>query len=67
MQAVSVFLSEPEIGRAVWERFMPEALERGQFKPLLKTVIAGKGLGSMQAGLDMVQAGVSGSKVVVVA
>lgn len=67
MQAVSVFLSEPAIGKAVWEGFLPGALERGQIKPLLHTVIAGKGVESIQHGIDMVKAGVSASKVVVLA
>lgn len=67
MQAVSVFLDEPDVGKAVWEGFLPGALERGQVKALLKTAIAGKGLESIQDGIDMVKAGVSGTKVVVVA
>ena len=67
VQATSVFLSEPAVGEAVWQNFMPKALASGQIRPLLKTVLAGHGLESVQAGIDIVKAGVSGSKVVVLA
>lgn len=67
VQATSVFFSEPDTGKAVWEDFVPAALEKGQIKPLLRTAIAGEGLESIQEGVNMVKAGVSGTKVVVVA
>lgn len=51
----------------VWGGFVPRALETGQIKPLLDTAVAGQGLESIQAGIDMVKAGVSGTKVVVLA
>lgn len=56
-----------EVGKAVWEDFLPGALERGKVRALVKTAIAGQGLESIQAGIDTVKAGVLGTKVVVVA
>lgn len=64
---MSVFFDEPDVGKAVLTDFLPAALESGQIKPLLKTEIAGRGLESIQAGIDLVKAGVSGTKVVVLA
>lgn len=60
-------MSQQQVGKAVWEGFIPQALENGQFQPLLKTAMAGQGLESIQKGIDMVKAGVSGTKVVVIA
>jgi len=65
VQATSVFLGEAAVGEAIWQSFMPIALASGQIRPLLKTVLAGHGLESLQAGIDTVKAGVSASKVVV--
>jgi hypothetical protein len=67
VQAISVFTKEPEIGKAVWEEFMPVALKTGRIQPILETKVVGRGLQSIQAGLDMVKSGVSGTKVVVLA
>ena len=67
MQALSVFTSDPHIGKQVWEDFMPQALRSGQICPTLRTKVVGKGLESIQAGLDEVKKGVSGAKVVVLA
>lgn len=46
--------------------FIPSALASGRVKSLLKTKVAGKGVDSIQFGIDMVKAGVSGTQVVVV-
>ncbi|KAK4556721.1 hypothetical protein LTR86_006292 [Recurvomyces mirabilis] len=66
-KALSVFTSSPNIGKEVWENFMPHALRSGQVRPVLRTKIAGKGLDDIQTALDEVKKGVSGTKVVVVA
>lgn len=67
VQATSVFLSEPETGKAIEESFVPAALESRPIKTPLKTAVAGKGLESVQAAIDMSKAGVSGTKVLLVA
>ena len=61
------FLHEPEIGKAVWEDFLPHALDSGQIRPALKTKVVGRGLESIQAGIDEIKNGVSATKVVVLA
>jgi len=60
-------LHEPAIGEAVWHNFLPQALQNGQIRSVLKTCIAGRGLESIQTGIDEVSNGVSATKVVVVA
>ena len=46
-------------------RFLPDALENGSFKAKPDPLIVGKGLESLQKGVDTVKASVSASKVVV--
>jgi NADPH:quinone reductase-like Zn-dependent oxidoreductase len=49
----------------IWEKFITPALEQGKLKCLPQAVVVGKGLESVQAGLDKSKAGVSAQKVVV--
>lgn len=67
MQALSVFLAEPNVGEAVWEGFAQEALDKGLVRAMTETKVIGRGLESIQAGLDEVKKGVSGTKVVILA
>lgn len=54
-----------EVVSAVWERFVPEALETGKLKPLPPPLVVGKGLEAIQGGIDQNKKGVSFRKVVV--
>jgi NADPH:quinone reductase-like Zn-dependent oxidoreductase len=55
----------PEIGQHVWGKFIPAALESGQFVPAPKPLLVGKGLKNIQKALDRQKEGVSAQKVVV--
>ncbi|KAL1869967.1 hypothetical protein Daus18300_005428 [Diaporthe australafricana] len=53
------------VSKGVYEDFLPRALEVGSFVPAPKPLIAGKGLESVQAGIDILRKGMSAQKVVV--
>ncbi|KAF3395901.1 Zinc-binding alcohol dehydrogenase domain-containing protein cipB [Penicillium rolfsii] len=53
------------IGVAVWETFVPAALESGQLQVKPDPVVIGHGLESIQQGLEVQKAGVSAKKIVV--
>ena len=63
--ALAIFYEHPEIGKAVWKNFVPEALETGRLKTKPDPVVVGKGLDKVQDGFDKLKAGVSAKKVVV--
>lgn len=63
--ALTIFADQKEVGQAVWGKFVPEALKSGALKPLPQALIIGKGLESVQAGMDKNKEGVSAKKVVV--
>lgn len=63
--AVSLLTTHTYVADAVWTKFVPEALERGVLKPLPPPVVVGKGLASIQKGMDENKKGVSFAKVVV--
>lgn len=54
-----------EVGAPLWEHYVPAALEQGKLKALPETLVVGKGLKSIQKGLDTNKAGVSARKVVI--
>lgn len=54
-----------EVGPAVYEDFLPKALEKGEFKAKPDPQVIGSGLDKCQAGMDKSQAGVSAGKVVI--
>jgi NADPH:quinone reductase-like Zn-dependent oxidoreductase len=56
---------EGNVGRAIYEDFLPRALQDGRFVAAPEPLVAGKGLESIQEGLEMVWKGVSARKVVV--
>ena len=62
--AKNVVAVDPAIGKAVFE-FLTEALKSGQFQPMPKADVIGKGLEYLQEGLDKNKKGVSASKVVI--
>jgi NADPH:quinone reductase-like Zn-dependent oxidoreductase len=54
-----------EVGAMIYNRFLPNALENGEYRVVPKPVIIGKGLEQIQAALDVHMKGVSAQKVVV--
>lgn len=53
-----------DVGKKV-QAFLPKVLAEGSFKAKPNPVSAGKGVESIQAGIDMLQKGVSAQKVIV--
>ncbi|GFF27226.1 zinc-binding alcohol dehydrogenase domain-containing protein cipB [Aspergillus udagawae] len=58
-------VKDNEVGPAIFEAFLPKALAAGEFKPAPTAAVVGKGLGSIQEGLDQVKKGVSAKKYVI--
>ncbi|KAK6833546.1 hypothetical protein PG987_008240 [Apiospora arundinis] len=63
--AITIFTQHPEVGKAVWQDFVPGALASGQLKPAPAPEVVGRGVDSVQAAFDKQKAGVSAKKVVV--
>jgi len=63
--SLAIFYNHPEIGKAVWKNFVPEALENGRLKTKPDPLVVGKGLDKVQDGFDKLKVGVSATKVVV--
>lgn len=53
------------VGPAVWKDYLPRALANGSFVPAPEPFVVGKGLESVQAGVDHLSKGVSAQKVIV--
>jgi NADPH:quinone reductase-like Zn-dependent oxidoreductase len=53
------------LGKSIYEDFLPKALEAGSFVVAPKPTVIGKGLESVQAGVDAIMKGVSATKIVV--
>ena len=58
-------IKDNAVGKAVYEDFLPKALETGTFVPAPEPLVTGKGLESVQAAVDIHGKGVSARKVVV--
>ncbi|EEA22374.1 hypothetical protein TMatcc_008184 [Talaromyces marneffei ATCC 18224] len=54
-----------EVGKAVYEDFLPQAFEQGSFVPAPEPQVVGRGLGHVQEAIDLVAKGVSAKKLVV--
>ncbi|RDW57450.1 hypothetical protein BP6252_13788 [Coleophoma cylindrospora] len=65
-QVLSLSIRENFVGRAVFEEFLPRALEMGAYVPAPEPLVVGRGLECVQAGMDLLGRGVSNQKVVVV-
>ncbi|KAK8040885.1 hypothetical protein PG994_013892 [Apiospora phragmitis] len=63
--AVTIFSQHPDVGKAVWQDFVPGALKSGQLKPAPAPEVVGRGVDSLQAAFDKQKAGVSAKKIVV--
>ncbi|RYP02756.1 hypothetical protein DL764_005630 [Monosporascus ibericus] len=58
-------IKDDEVGTVIYEDFLPKALEAGSYVPSPEPLLAGEGLESLQAAVDLQRAGVSARKVVV--
>ena len=58
-------LKDSEVGPAVWVDFLPKALETGSFVAAPDAQVAGKGLESIQDGMDLMIKGMSAKKAVI--
>ena len=58
-------LRHNKVAKAIYQDFLPRALEQGIFVPAPKPLVVGTGLESIQKALDTCQMGVSARKVVV--
>ena len=56
---------EPEVAKAVWEDFLPEALASGHLIPAPEAQVVGKGLEAIDGALATWRKGVSAKKIVV--
>jgi NADPH:quinone reductase-like Zn-dependent oxidoreductase len=54
-----------EVGKAIYEDFLPKALEQHKFRPAPEPEVVGKGLQYVQKAMDMCKEGVSAKKLVV--
>ena len=61
----AITIKDNEVGKAVYEDFLPKALKAGTYVPAPEPLIAGKGLESVQGAVELVQKGVSAAKIVV--
>ena len=61
----AITVQQNEVGPAVWSNFLYEALEKGVFRCKPEPEVVGKGLGDIQKAVDMLKAGVSAKKLVV--
>ena len=58
-------LKDNEVGPAIYEDFLPKALEDGSFVAAPDAKVVGKGLESIQGGLDLLKKGLSAKKYVI--
>lgn len=63
--AITIGTQYKEVGEAVWQKFLPGALKDGSIKCVPEPLVVGKGLESVQKGLDVQKEGVSAKKVVI--
>lgn len=63
--AVTIATQHKDVGDAVWNKFVPDALKSGSLKCLPEPLVVGNGLESVQKGFDTQKAGVSAKKVVI--
>ena len=64
-QIFGTTLMDNEVGRVIYEDFLPEALADGRYVAAPDPCVVGKGLEHVQAGFDAHKEGVSAKKVVV--
>lgn len=64
--AFATSLQGSNVGKAIFDDFLPEALASGKYLAAPDPLVIGKGLEHVQDGLDKLKAGVSARKVVIV-
>jgi hypothetical protein len=62
---VTIAVEQPEVGEAVWGKYVSEALRKGELLPKPDPILIKGGLHSIQEGLDTLKKGVSAAKVVI--
>lgn len=55
-------IKDNEVGKAIYEDFLPKALEEGTFVPAPEPDVVGKGLESIQAAVDLYRGGTPSAK-----
>ena len=65
IRSSDIFGEGAEVGRRIWGGYVPLALERGLLVPAPEAVVVGRGLRSVQRGVDVLRRGVSARKFVV--
>ncbi|KAI1760822.1 GroES-like protein [Hypoxylon sp. FL1150] len=68
VQMYSIFgttLKDNAVGKAIYNDFLPKALETGTFVPAPEPVVVGKGVDKIQEAVDIINKGVSAAKIVV--
>jgi hypothetical protein len=65
VSSVTIVSEQPEVGNAVWIKYVGEALRTGQLLPKPDPIVIKGGLNHIQEGLDTLKRGVSAAKVVV--
>jgi NADPH:quinone reductase-like Zn-dependent oxidoreductase len=65
-QCQSLAIKDTPVGKAIFEDFLPKALEEGTFVPAPEPLVAGKGLEALQGAIDLKRDGVSAKEKVVV-
>ncbi|KAJ9605064.1 hypothetical protein H2200_010454 [Cladophialophora chaetospira] len=63
--AVFILTQDKALGKAIYNDFLPDALKSGRIKPAPTADVVGHGVEHIQAAVDKLKAGVSGSKIVV--
>ncbi|KAI0426203.1 zinc-binding oxidoreductase CipB [Xylaria sp. FL1042] len=58
-------IKDDDVSKTIYEDFLPKALEAGSYKPAPEPLVAGQGLESVQAAVDLQRTGVSARKIVV--
>lgn len=64
-KGVFAALLDKDIADGIWAKFVPAGLKSGVLKPLPPASVIGKGLESIQKGMDMNKKGVSFAKIVI--
>ncbi|KAL4790592.1 chaperonin 10-like protein [Aspergillus venezuelensis] len=62
---IATTLKDNAIGKAIYEDFLPKALEEGMYAAKPEPLVVGKGLEKVQEGIEVINGGVSARKVVV--
>jgi dethiobiotin synthetase len=60
-----IFAAEPDVGKAVYSDFLPQALKSGQIKPAPPAKVVAHGVEGIQEAVDAHKKGASAVKYVV--